>query len=432
MSKAVALQTEEPVVRETPSGTRTPFRRKLLLMVAAGLALRLVVMWFMVPEHLDPSRNHWHFAWETGMIAGALASGRGFSSPFANPSGPTAWMGPLFPGLLAQVFRIFGSFSRASALAILSVNSFFSALTCIPIFFVAKRTFGAKTATWAGWAWAVFPYAVYLAAGRIWENSLTALFMTTLFWLILSLRDGTSPWVWVGFGLLAGIAALSNPVVLGILPFLLAWACWELRVHHRPWKLPLALAAVALVLVATPWEVRNYRVFGKFIPIRGNFWAEMRFGNTGDTSDIYPDWAHPATSDSEWREYARLGEVAYMDRERHLALDFIRQYPGEFAWLTFRRFGFTWTGFWSLNPAYAANEPFQIPNAVFCSSLTLLMLLGIRKAWRRQPRGAIPFVLILVILPMAYYVTHPCMDYRHIIDPEIVMLAAYGLSWQRL
>jgi hypothetical protein len=39
-----------------------------------------------------------------------------------------------------------------------------------------------------------------------------------------------------------------------------------------------------------------------------------------------------------------------------------------------------------------------------------------------------PVVLMLAILPTVYYITHPCMDYRHIIDPEIVMPAVYGLS----
>jgi hypothetical protein len=64
---------------------------------------------------------------------------------------------------------------------------------------------------------------------------------------------------------------------------------------------------------------------------------------------------------------------------------------------------------------------------VFCSSLTLLMLLGLWKAWRKQPETTVPFLLILGIVPLTYYITHPCIDYRHIIDPEIVMLAVYGL-----
>ena len=417
------------VLREEPGARpRLEARAQLALMVCAALALRLVTMLFLYPGHLDPSRNHWHFAWETGMIAGALASGHGFSSPFAQPSGPTAWMGPTFPWLLAQVFRVFGIYSRASAIAILSLNCLFSALTCIPVFFIARRSFGPRTAAWAGWMWAVFPYGVYLSADRIWENSLTALLMTTLFWSVLRLREGAPRAAWAGFGLLAGLAALSNPIVLGILPFLLAWACWELRRQGQRWKLPVALATLALVLIVTPWEIRNYRVFGKFIPLRGNFWAEMRVGNTGDTSDIYPDWAHPSTSDSEWREYARLGETAFMVRERTLALNFIRHYPAVFGWLTVRRFGYVWTGFWSLNPVYTANEPFQVPNTVFCSALTVLMLLGLRKAWRHHARQTLPFVLLLVLLPLPYYVTHPCMDYRHIIDPEIVILAVYGVA----
>ena len=65
------------------------------------------------------------------------------------PTGPTAWEPPLYPFLIASVFRMFGIYSRASALVLLSLNSIFSALTCIPIFLIAKRCFDEKVAVWS-------------------------------------------------------------------------------------------------------------------------------------------------------------------------------------------------------------------------------------------------------------------------------------------
>ena len=50
--------------------------------------------------------------WESGPeivnIATAISSHRGFSSPFGIESGPTAWIPPVYPGLLAGIFLIFG------------------------------------------------------------------------------------------------------------------------------------------------------------------------------------------------------------------------------------------------------------------------------------------------------------------------------------
>jgi hypothetical protein len=107
-------------------------------------------------------------------------------------------------------------------------------------------------------------------------------------------------------------------------------------------------------------------------------------------------------------------------------VDFVRQHPGYFAWLTFRRFAYTWTGFWSLRPDYTANEPFQIPNTVVCTAITVLMLLGWRKARRTAQGSMTPILLMLVLMPLTYYISHPSIDYRHPIDPEILMLAVYA------
>ena len=77
-----------------------------------------------------------------------------------------------------------------------------------------------------------------------------------------------------------------------------------------------------IVAVITPWTIRNYRLFHRFMPLRSNFWMEVRVGNTGDISDIYPDWAHPSTSVAQWNELHRVGEVAFMAEMRGVAVRF--------------------------------------------------------------------------------------------------------------
>src|SRR5271167_5016166 len=62
----------------------------LLSMVLAALAIRLVVMVFLLPEQLEPQRDHWHFGYEAGRIARSIAQGHGFSSPLFEETGPTA------------------------------------------------------------------------------------------------------------------------------------------------------------------------------------------------------------------------------------------------------------------------------------------------------------------------------------------------------
>ncbi len=112
------------------------------------IALLLRVGWIVVGHtyKFKTSDNNFSFGWEMGRIGAALASGRGFGDPFGPPTGPTAWEPPLYPYLIAGVFKMFGIYSKASAFVLLALNSLFSALTCIPIFLIAKRIFSEKVA----------------------------------------------------------------------------------------------------------------------------------------------------------------------------------------------------------------------------------------------------------------------------------------------
>lgn len=113
-------------------------------MVLAGLVIRLIVVGFLYPERTDPARDHWRFGGEAGRIARSIALGEGFSNPLFGQTGPTAWLSPIFPYLLAGIFKIFGIYSKTSALVALSFDSLFSALTCIPVFLIARMHFGKK------------------------------------------------------------------------------------------------------------------------------------------------------------------------------------------------------------------------------------------------------------------------------------------------
>src|SRR5690348_7019284 len=158
---------------QSPGGT-CPIapRNTLLVMVVIAFVLRMLVAGFLYKEFADPYRDYWHFGWETGRVARSIAAGRGFSSPLFGDTGPTAIMTPLYPYVLAGIFKVLGIYSTASALVILALNNLFSALTCIPIFGIAQAFFSKKIAMWSAWAWVFFPYAIYFSAGRVWVTSL--------------------------------------------------------------------------------------------------------------------------------------------------------------------------------------------------------------------------------------------------------------------
>jgi hypothetical protein len=251
-----------------------------------------------------------------------------------------------------------------------------------------------------------------------------------LFLIKLRLEQATGLGPWVGYGLLWGITALSDPAVLSLLPLLRAWVCYRLRKRRQRSALRAGIAVVALVVVATPWFVRNYRTLHQFIPFRDAFWLVMHVGNNGDTSHWAPDAAHPSTSAEEEQEYNRLGELNYMAEKRREAIAFIRSNPNWYLRITFRWFVFTWTGFWSLSREYLAMEPTDPGNIVMSTLLTFFAVAGLRRAFQEAGPAAVPYALVLIVFPLIYYISIPQMSYRHPIDPEIVVLASYGaIGW---
>jgi hypothetical protein len=408
----------------SPSRKRT---RELVLIVAVALALRLVVMAFLYPEQLSRERDHWHFGYEAGRIARSLVEGKGFGSPLFADTGPTAWMTPVYPGIVAGVFTVFGVYTKASALVLLSLNALTSALNAIPIFLFARRSFGEGVARWSAWTWAFFPYGIYFPVERIWETWLATLLLSILFWMALELEDAKAVWVWILYGLLWGVEALTSPSVLAVLPFLGAWTCYQLYKKRQRWLVPNVVAAVVCLAVVSPWFIRNYRVFHEFVPFRDNMGLVLRLGTKGNTSYWGAYELGPWHNDAEWEEFKRNGERAYMATKKQQAIASIKANPGWYVWASFRRIVFLWTGYWSLSRWYLEQEPLDPPNIVLCTSLTVLALWGLRKAFRASVSVGMPYALVLFSFPLLYYITSPEVYYRRPMDPMFIVLAVFAI-----
>lgn len=399
----------------------------LFWILVVGLGVRLLAVLFLYQEQLVPDRDQFEFGWETGRVARSVAQGRGFASPLFGDTGPTAWLPPVSVYLLAGVFWLFGVYTPAAAVVILSLNSFFSALTAWPIFVIAKRLFGLKVARVAGWAWVFFPYSIFIAATRVWGESLDALLLSVVVFTGLRMGEVSRTTFWLVGGLLTGFATLTNPNTLSIVPVLWGWSCSFLNRKGQQWAKPLMLALLGLLVVIIPWVVRNGLVFTELLPLRSNFWLEAYVGNNPEAPVMLVDWTrHPASNPVELAEFRTSGELAYMKSKRKQTLIYIRSNPWTFAALTIRRVAFVYTGFWSWDKRYLESEPFRLPFVLFSTVLSAFMLIGIIAAWRKIPE-VIVLAMILAFQPLIYCVTHPALEYRHAIDPLIVILCAYGV-----
>jgi Dolichyl-phosphate-mannose-protein mannosyltransferase len=405
--------------------------KQLFLMVLAALVIRLVVMAFLYPEQLDPYYDHWRFGYETGRVARSIVLGQGVANPLYTPTGPTAFITPIYAAILAGVFKLFGIYTKTSAFVILSLNALTSALNCIPIFYIGRKSFGERVGVWSGWVWAFFPYAIYFPVERVWSTWLSTLLFSCVFLMVLHLENSGSIRAWIGYGLLWGLAGMTEPIVLSVLSFLSLWACYRLWLKRKPWFLSAATSALAFMAVVSPWFIRNYQVFHQVIPFRDSMGLEWLIGNNGDSFHWRPREVGPWHNDAEWKEFKEIGELNYMAEKKRQAFDFMKGHPEWVLRQDLRKFVYIWTGFWSFDSRYLAEEPLDPANVAFCTTLTVFPLFGLWRAFQQDRTVAMPYALVLFIFPLIYYVTHPEVYYRRQIDPLFVVLAVYAVVSQK-
>jgi len=393
-------------------------------MVLIALVLRFGYIIIAHTYRFKTLDENFSFGFEMGRIGRALALGQGFSSPFSGNTGPTAWEPPLYPFLIAGVFKVLGIYTQASALVLLSINSVFSALTCIPIFLIAKRCFGERIAVWSSWAWALLPPAIFWSTRYVWETSLAALLLAVIFWLALLLEEKDGLGSWIAFGLLWGIAALTNTTSLLFLPGSGLWAWYRRAKLGKRSLVGVLVASLGFAVCIAPWSLRNYVTFGKFVFIRSNFGAELRLGNGPGANGTWMDYLHATKNAQQMQLYRQLGELAYVAERKRQAIAFIREDYARFAGLCLKRFVYFWAGV--PRPAEkSALAPFS--NSLYLAS-SVLAVWGLARALRKHMPGAWLFFWLTLTYPLAYYAVFVLPRYRHPIEPELLILMVYIIS----
>jgi hypothetical protein len=255
----------------------------------------------------------------------------------------------------------------------------------------------------------------------IWYTSLSGLVAAVILWSTLAVRDSESAAAWIGYGLLWGAEAMTNPSLLVVLPVALLWMAWT---RSGPKRLALpAIACIVTVLCCVPWTVRNFEMFHHFVPLRSNFGLELWL----DNHDGPP--VHPFDNARERAALASLGEPAYMQAKQREAIAWIKSNPRGFARETGKRVVAFWLG--DKHPIREfIHRGLWIFKADFlaCSALIILVLAGLVAAWR-QRREYFPLLAAFpALFPLVYYITIAGVGYRVPIDPVLADIAALGIS----
>ncbi len=407
----------------------------LLLIVIVAFGARLAFAWDQARRIPAVALATAPFEQETGSIARSIATGNGFSSPFGKETGPTAWLTPVYPLIVAAAFKMFGIFTVRSFFFLVFLNILFSTAACIPIFHVGNKVAGIGVASGAAWLWALFPNAIMIPFEWIWDTSLAALLAATLLWATLALAESQRLRDWCAYGLLWGFTLMTNPSLGSLLPLLLGWAAYHSRpksdspIKDRRWITRPALALGLAVLCCVPWTVRNFIVFNRLVPLRSNFPLELYIGNNENYDDKHPRYPGSITKERETLRYFRMGETPFMDEEMRKAKKFIVTHPRVEAILFGKRFAAFWVGIPNPIDQFLATDSWLVRGLILCATFSGIgALLGIAKLIRRHSPYTFPLAVFPIVFPFLYYITHTSLRYRHPIDPVVLLLTAIAVG----
>jgi tetratricopeptide (TPR) repeat protein len=422
-----------------------------LLLRAAYLAEISGAPGFDAPG-VDPG---FHDYWARGMAFGEWDRPRNLpnplirSTPYIRPPG--------YPYFLAAIYRVFGPgyvWPRVMQMLLGLAN-------VVLAFVFARRWYGSAVGLVLAALMACYWIFIFYE-GQFSEPVL-------LVFLLLAFVNVAGLWYgrWtvrhaLAAGLLLGLAALTRPNALALVPVSMVWAVWAARGQCQRRRLGAAALVFLLGVVVpiVPVTVRNYAASGEFVPISSNLGINLLIGNhknaTGKFVRHIEGFGEFGTCYAYPELVARLGarlgrNLSYSEASSYLAgqaARFMRDRPGVVAGLMFKKALLFWGPHEISHNKEVQCErevshvlryvPTNFALAAGLFVMGLAVWIGQRRFQKEQPPQAGPSVagqsritilvlLIIAVYFLSYLPFFVTALYRVPIIPFMLLFAAYGL-----
>lgn len=408
--------------------------RALVLIVGVAILLRigLVVATTHFTPWGDPSDYERH--------AASIALGYGYpASGIASPGTASAFRPPAYPYLLGAAYALFGVHVVVGRL----LSAGLGVVVVVLLAYLGKAVWGRRVGLLAAALAAVYLPLIGLNATVLSEPLFLVLELLVALVLVKLARD-PSRIGWAGLaGGLCALAALTRSVGIVLVLTCLAIVAFS-KINLRRRAGSMGAAVVGLVVVLTPWTIRNARTFHAFLPIatQDGFTLAGQYNDQAGHGDRFQAvWRVPLQVPSIEADvkplYLRRGGVneAELDaRFRQLAFSYFCRHPSQLfisTWLnSIRMLDLGLNHSFTTTVAYREmGLPTKLWRATTLSAqlIVLLCVLGLvaRSAgaigYRLGPYflWAVPMLILAVTVPS---VGGP--RYRAPADPFLLLLAA--------
>ncbi len=409
-----------------------------LLAAAATIVVRLIYLLQLQSSptfHSPLVDQQWHWEWAGDILSGSFW-GKG-----------AYFRAPLYAYFLAFLRLI----TDSSFFWVRFLQVLLSAGSAFILVKLAEKLFNRTTAVVAGLIYALYGTLVYFDTTLL--IPVLFIFLSVLGIYLLITHRKSSSWIaWLMAGLVLGLAAITRPNILAVIPFLILWAVLRDRaVLSKSVRLKTsAIMVLGIILPIIPVTVRNVVKSGDFILISSQGGINFYLGNNSDADGLtvvmpelertqLPSWQQfvPTTNAIAERESRRgLSEGDISSFWTHKALDFISDHPGDFAVLTFKKFVYLISGFEHSNNADIYFDRSQssllsilIWRGPIYFPFGLLLPFALAGIWlyRKETHTLWPvyiFLIVYALTVLAFFIT---ARYRLPLVPFLILIASAGM-----
>lgn len=396
---------------------------------------------FVVRVILVIGRRDWASpeAWEYGIVAQNLLAGHGFAgSAWFVPEGPTAFMAPVYVFMLYGALLIFGGAGYA---VLQIVQAAIGAASVWLLHRLSARFVSVPVASVAALILAFHPTHAYLATVIHPLVLITFTLLATLASLAW-FREKPNKVRLCTTGILYGFALLTDPAILCIGPVIVLalFTRLDLPIAHRAgWTAAVLCIAVAVV---SPWTMRNYLVFERFIPVKSQLgyilWVGNHEGATGTQTILREDGTvghiNERLPESLVHELSEMPEPEAYSTLGKIAAEYIRAHPVETAVRSLKKAGYYWVfPYWHVNPV-DRDAPYRAhvrrPEELLWFIVLIPAIVGLVVHRDRL------LVALFTLMPCACYTALYALTnvgsnprYRIPIEPLVMVWAAIALYW---
>ena len=320
-------------------------KRAMFLILILALMLRLAAFWYFTSIGGPDT-------WEPEQIAKNIISGRGFTNTYLHTTYRSHDM-PMHPFICAGIYTVFG----VNHAAVVIFQILVSLCVCVVVFDIGRRVANETIGLLAAFLCAIHPGLIVYATGKLHPLSLDAFFIALTLWAFIYLAESLNVKRSLLAGFIIGLCILTRSTIVGFIPVGILWLFKKLKTYGmKAFIINVSIVVLTIVATISPWVIRNLYFHKTFVlTTSADMEVLWRGNNPNATGSSYLSSGKRVIQKDKalYQELISTDEMGQRNIFRREAFKFIRENPGKFVRLYFKKLYY----FWWFSPASGTLYP---------------------------------------------------------------------------